>query len=95
MLDAAGPEGMTTREILAALIEKKVWDFSAYKDPMNAVRDACRKKNLPYRRATSSDSKPIELTQNPVGPAGTTVPVPPSQQGPPGMPSTFETSSRQ
>ena len=92
VLDDAGPEGLTAREILATLIEKKVWDFSAYKNPMNAVRDTCRKKNLPYRRAISSDSKPIKSTQNLAVPAGPMVPVPPSQQGPPGMPSTFETS---
>ena len=92
VLDDAGPEGMTTREILVTLIEKKLWDFSAYKQPLLAVRSACKQKNLPYRRATSSDSKPIESTQNLAVPAGPMVPVPPLQQGPPGMPSTFETS---
>ncbi|WZN64597.1 hypothetical protein HKI87_10g61540 [Chloropicon roscoffensis] len=92
VLDAAGPEGLTVREILVALIKKKLWDFSAHKDPIQAVRAACKQKNLPVRRAISSDSKPIESTQNLAVPAGPMVPVPPSQQDPPGMPSTFETS---
>ena len=72
VLDDAGPEGLTTREIHATLIEKKVWDFSAHKHPLLAVRSACKQKNLPIRRETSSDLKPIESTQNLAMPSSST-----------------------
>ena len=51
VLRGAGPEGLTAKEIGAAVIHRKLWDLSGCEDPDQKVRDACEKHDLPYRLA--------------------------------------------
>ena len=49
VLKEAGPQGLTPRQMVAAITAKKLWDFSSYKYlPEDAVRKNCYRHNLPY-----------------------------------------------